>query len=96
MVSLRGKKQLPKIKIWSGTTAHGSWDTQLHLALARLLKLDGFNAVYRGDWSREKLTNKKYALVTHTSRGAWRYAPTAGQTDAEAIILDICINSLIY
>lgn len=83
------QKNNPIIKVWSGTKAHMSWDTRLHKRLVEILQLNGFNAQYRGDWSIEKLTKGKMAIVTHPARGAYRYRYTPSQTDAEKIILNI-------
>jgi len=86
--------ELPKIKVWSGTVAHMSLDTRLHKRLVDLLKLEGFNADYRGDWSIETLAKDKQAIVTHHARSAYKYRLTPSQTDAEEIMLDQQVGKL--
>jgi len=84
----KNNEKLPKIKVWAGTTAHMSLDTRLHKRLVDLLKLEGFDAEYRGDYSFEDLTNEKMAIVTHHARSAYKYRFTPSQTDAEEIMID--------
>lgn len=93
---MSNKKVKPEIKfkVWSATPAHESIDTRLHVRLVELLKAEGFDAEYRGDWDILELCEGKKALVGHHGRGGYRYPFTPAQTDAESIIIDMHSGAL--
>jgi len=84
----------PKIKIWDGTNVHGSYDTLVGAQLTDMLKLMGFNAEHKGQWSFEDLHNGKIAFVTHPRRLASINPYTVSQRDAEKFILQMFKGAL--
>ena len=83
------EKWKPKIKLWDGTTVHGSLDFATMSDIASKLKLLGFDAEHKGWWSFEDLHNGKIAFVTHTRRLASVYPFTISMRDSQQFKLDM-------
>lgn len=93
-VKKKTEKKNPLVRVWCGTPVHASLDTRLHMRLVELLKANGIDSRWEGDFSILDVCKNKKALVTHQARGGYRYPYTPAQTDAEAIILDMYSGKL--
>ena len=95
-VSRKHQPWVPTIKIWEGTTAHGSVDMQEGRVIADALKLlfGEQNVLCRGEWSFEDLKNGKLAFVTHPRNLGSVYQYTTGQRTAEGFIKTMFYHGL--
>jgi hypothetical protein len=95
-VNRKHQQWIPKIKIWEGTTAHGSVDTREGQNIANSLRLlfGAENVMARGEWSFEDLHNGKLAFVTHTRNLAPVFPFTTGQRTAESFVKTMFYHGL--
>jgi hypothetical protein len=90
----KNKSQLPKIKLWDGTTVHASIDTLLMQDITLKLKELGFDAEHKAWWSLEDLHNGKVAFVTHTRRLATVNPYSVSQRDSEKFMIQMFKGAL--
>jgi len=83
------RRDLPKVKLWDGTTVHASLDTLVMQDVALKLRTLGFETEHRGWWSFEDLHNGKVAYVTHTRRLATINPYTVSQRDSEKFMIQM-------
>jgi hypothetical protein len=69
------------IKVWSGSAYHESVDVRMHERLVDNLKLDGFQAKFRGSWSVEQIGKRKNAFVAHEASSSIMYPATVMARD---------------
>jgi hypothetical protein len=70
------------VKVWSGSAYHESVDVRMHERLVDNLKLDGFQAKFRGSWSVESIGKRKNAFVAHEASSSIMYPATVMARDA--------------
>ena len=91
----RPRRNIPKVKLWEGTTVHASLDTLVMQDIRLKLRELGFPEVeHKGFWSLEDLHNGKTAFVTHTRRIGSINPYAVSQKDAEKFMIQMYRGSL--